>query len=227
MRDETGVTVAIDGPAGAGKSTVAKRVAQTLGYTLVDTGALYRAVALAASRAGIAWDDDHALGELVGGLEVSFNFQDGINHVYLGLEDVTTAIRTPDMSMGASNVSAQPTVRKGLLDLQRRLGGTGGAVLEGRDIGTVVFPDAPVKFYLDASLEERARRRWAELKERGKQIDLDEIQQDVARRDAQDMGRAHAPLRPADDAIIIDSTKIPADGVVEQIVAKVRQVAGA
>ena len=158
--------VAIDGPAGAGKSTVARALAERLGFTLVDTGAIYRAVALSATRAGIPFDDDAGLMAIVDGLEVDFHLEDGLNHVLLAGEDVTPLIRTPEISMGASTVSARPAVRTGLLELQRRLAletEAEGAVLEGRDIGTVVFPDADHKFFLTASAEIRARRRYDEL----------------------------------------------------------------
>ncbi|MEE8408592.1 MAG: (d)CMP kinase, partial [Myxococcota bacterium] len=138
MIAKRGITVAIDGPAGAGKSTVAKQSAERLGYTLVDTGAIYRAVALLAQRTGVDWTDDEKLGGLARSLDISFRFEDGVNHVFVNGEDVSTAIRMPEISMGASTVSARPVVRAGLLELQRRLGGAGGAVLEGRDIGTVV-----------------------------------------------------------------------------------------
>ncbi|HET6344693.1 MAG TPA: (d)CMP kinase, partial [Myxococcota bacterium] len=153
MAGKRGITVAIDGPAGAGKSTVAKEVARSLGYSLVDTGAIYRSVALLASRQGVAWDDDAGLEPIVKSLAIAFEFQDGVNRVFLAGEDVTDSIRTNDISKGAAAVSVRPLVRAGLLELQRRLAGEGGAVLEGRDIGTVVFPEAPIKFFLDASDE--------------------------------------------------------------------------
>jgi len=225
MSERVTVTVAIDGPAGAGKSTVAKRVARALGFTLVDTGAVYRAVALSASRQGVPFDDDGRLAAVVDGLEISFHFVGDTNRVELAGEDVTDAIRVPEMSMGASTVSARKVVRDGLLDLQRRLAGQSDAVLEGRDIGTVVCPDAQVKVYLDASPEERARRRHEELRAKGGDVpSLADVLADVQRRDAQDMGREHAPLKAADDAIVIDSTRIGADEVVARIVEAVRAV---
>lgn len=216
------VTVAIDGPAGAGKSTVSKRVAQALGYTLVDTGAIYRAVALTAERKGVLLDDDPALARIVATLEIGFRFVDSTNRVFLVGEDVSDAIRTPAISMAASTVSARKVVRDGLLALQRRLAGQGGAVLEGRDIGTVVCPMAQVKVYLDASPEERARRRWRELQAKGDATAYESVLADVQRRDAQDMGREHAPLRPATDAVVLDSTALSVDEVIRRILDLVR-----
>jgi CMP/dCMP kinase len=227
--------VAIDGPAGAGKSTVARTLARRLGWVLLDTGALYRAVALAAKRAGVAWDDDEGTsrlaaniaerGELV--LEPS---ADGVR-VLLAGEDVSRAIREPDVSMGASRVSAAPGVRAALLDLQRNIGRRasaegGGVVAEGRDIGTVVFPDAPVKFFLTASLDERTGRRVAELAARGTVVDRDTTRAEVAQRDRQDSERAVAPLRRADDALLVDSTDREAADVVDELERVVRARTG-
>ncbi len=222
MTAKHGITVAIDGPAGAGKSTVAKQSAERLGYTLVDTGAIYRAVALLAQRAGVDWTDDEKLGPLVELLEISFRFEDGVNHVFVNGDDVSTAIRTPEISMGASTVSARPVVRAGLLELQRRLGGAGGAVLEGRDIGTVVFPDAPVKIFLSATDEERAHRRHRELKERGDDTPYEEVLADIRKRDLQDSQRDVAPLKPADDAIIVDSTSMSIEEVIVMVLDAVK-----
>lgn len=219
--------VAIDGPAGAGKSTASRLVAARLGFAMVDTGAIYRAVALAATRRGVALDDDPRLAALLPSVEIHFAppaAPGGGQRVLLGGEDVSTEIRTPAMSLGASKVSGRPVVRAGLLDLQRRLAlapENAGAVLEGRDIGTVVFPDADVKFFLTASAEERARRRHAELQAKGDRQSFDEVLADQLRRDRDDSQRAVAPLRPADDAVVIDTTSVPLADVVERIVKDV------
>jgi CMP/dCMP kinase len=207
--------VAIDGPAGAGKSTVARQLARRLGFTIIDTGAIYRSVALSALKAGVAWDDDKRLGKLLdAGLGLAFDGE----RVLLRGRDVTEAIRTPEITRGASVVSARPIVRTKLLQLQRDLGRAAprGAVLEGRDIGTVVFPDAQVKFFLTASDAARARRRHAELAEKGLQVPLDEVLTDQRRRDKDDSERAIAPLRAAADAVVIDTTGLDLDEVVER-----------
>jgi CMP/dCMP kinase len=217
--------VAIDGPAGAGKSTAARRVASRLGFAMVDTGAIYRTVALAATRRGIALDDDAALARLLPELEIHFSPSlGGGQRVLLGADDVSVEIRTPPLSLGASKVSARPVVRAGLLDLQRRLAcapENRGAVLEGRDIGTVVFPDADAKFFLTASAEERARRRHAELGAKGDPSTYDEVLADQRRRDKDDSERAIAPLRPAEDARILDTSAMSLEVVVEALVGEV------
>jgi cytidylate kinase len=209
--------VAIDGPAGAGKSTVARELARRLGFTIVDTGAIYRAVALAAQRAGIDWDDDAGLAKLLDGPDFRLSFADD-GRVLLNGDDVTAAIRTPEISRGASVVSARPVVRKKLLGLQRELGrrAQGGAVLEGRDIGTVVFPDADVKFFLTASDRARAARRQSELQEKGLTVDVSEVLADQRRRDRDDTERAIAPLKPAPDAVVVDTTAMDLGQVVEE-----------
>src|SRR5437899_4875862 len=211
----TAPIVAIDGPAGAGKSTVARQLAGRLGFTIIGTGAIYRSVALAAQRAGIAWEDDTGLSRLLdAGLGLTFQGE----RVLLRGEDVTEAIRTPEISRGASVVSARPVVRQKLLQLQRDLGRAAprGAVLEGRDIGTVVFPDADVKFFLTASDEARAQRRHAELAEKGQSVPLPEVLADQRRRDKDDTERAIAPLRAAADAVVVDTTGFDLEQVVER-----------
>jgi CMP/dCMP kinase len=219
--------VAIDGPAGAGKSTVSRLVAARLGFAMVDTGAIYRAVALAATRRGVALDDDARLAALLPAVEIGFApaaAPGGGQRVLLGGEDVSVEIRTPPMSLGASKVSARPVVRAGLLGLQRRLAlapGNAGAVLEGRDIGTVVFPDADLKFFLTASPEERARRRHAELRAKGDAQSLEEVLADQLRRDRDDSQREVAPLRPAADALVVDTSGVPLDSVVDRLAAAV------
>ncbi len=220
--------VAIDGPAGAGKSTASRLVAARLGFAMVDTGAIYRAVALAATRAGVALEDDPRLGELLPRIEIRFApppaAGDG-QRVLLGGEDVSQEIRTPPMSLGASKVSARQVVRAGLLELQRRLAlaeANAGAVLEGRDIGTVVFPDADAKFFLTAPPEERAHRRHAELRAKGDPSSFDDVLADQLRRDRDDSERAVAPLRPASDAVVVDTSGIPLEAVVDGLVREVR-----
>src|SRR6478752_5621231 len=179
-----GLIVAIDGPAGAGKSTAARLLAARLGYALLDTGAIYRSMALRARERGVAWDDGPGVAALAEGIDISFRLDGAVNHVTLNGQDVTAAIRAPEMSDGASRVSALPEVRAALLGLQRRIGAAGGVVVEGRDIGTVVFPDAGVKFFLTASTDERARRRVAELAAAGKPDDAIEIDSSALSADA-------------------------------------------
>jgi cytidylate kinase len=218
-----GIVVAIDGPAGAGKSTVSKRLTARLDYRLLDTGALYRAVALAATRAGVAWDDEAALAAIALGLPVEFRLDGDLNHVLLAGEDVSSAIRQPEISHGASVVSALGGVRQGLLDLQRRLGAAGGVVAEGRDIGTVVFPRAAAKFFLTASPEVRARRRFDELVAAGLEVDLDRTLAEMRERDERDQGRELAPLRPAADALHVDTSAMGLDEVVTYMAGVVRE----
>jgi cytidylate kinase len=221
--------VAIDGPAGAGKSTVARRLADALGFVLVDTGAMYRVVALAAERAGVAWSEGPKLGELADALvrDSALAFErDPARGVRVKLhgEDVSDAIRTPNMGMGASTVSAHKEVRAALLDLQRQAGQGGGVVLEGRDIGTVVFPDAEAKFFLTAQPEVRAKRRHDELVAKGdRTVTFEETLEDVRKRDAQDTQRAVAPLRQAEGATLVDSSNISIDEAVARMAHEVRQ----
>jgi cytidylate kinase len=223
-----GFVIAIDGPAGAGKSTIARAVAEALGYTLLDTGALYRAIAFVAQREGVALEDEAAVGALTEALVA----RDGLRIEPLGgagmrvrIEGVDPgdALRTPAVSMGASVVSAQPRVRAALLDLQRAFGASGqGVVCEGRDIGTVVFPDAPLKIFLTASVEARAQRRFRELAEKGGAVDLEQTRREVAQRDAQDENRAIAPLRRAPDARLVDTTALGLDGAVDEVLSLCR-----
>jgi cytidylate kinase len=228
--------VAIDGPAGAGKSTVARKVAEALGYVLVDTGALYRAVALATRRAGVRLEDAATVTTLAESLiaSASIGFErDPARGVRTKLEneDVSEAIRTPEVGMAASIVSAHPGVRAALLELQRQAGRGGGVVLEGRDIGTVVFPDAEAKFFLTARPEVRARRRFEELAAKppasAPMPTFEETLADVHRRDQQDSSRPIAPLRQAAGAVLIDSSDRSIDDCVTDIVAHVRALEGA
>jgi cytidylate kinase len=216
--------VAIDGPAGAGKSTVSKILARRLEFQLVDTGAIYRCVALAAREKGLKLDDDVALEHLLEDLRVSFKVEGEHNHVFLGGRDVSLEIRTPENSLAASQVSSRPVVRSKLLDVQRRLAleAKTGAILEGRDIGTVVFPDADVKFFLDADPNVRARRRFEELFQKGVDKSLNQVQSEQSRRDKDDTEREVAPLKPADDAMRLDSTALPLSEVVARVEEAVR-----
>jgi len=220
------LVVTIDGPAGAGKSTVARRLARALGYRLLDTGAIYRAVALAAQRRGVSWSDGPALAPVAAALPIEFAFVGDVNRVSLDGEDISEAIRTQEISSGASQVSAHPEVRAALLELQRRLGAGGGVVVEGRDTGTVVFPAAEAKFFLTATDRERARRRTEELAAKGQEVDLGTVLAETRERDARDAGRDVAPMRPADDGVIVDSTGKTLEQVVAEIEAEVRRRAG-
>ena len=217
--------VAIDGPAGAGKSTVSKLLARRLGFALVDTGAIYRSVALMARREGIASDDDARLGELLARIHIHFQVVGEENRVFLDGQDVSAEIRAPEISMGASQVSSRPVVRAGLLALQRRLAleAEKGAILEGRDIGTVVFPDADAKFFLQASPEVRARRRFEELFQKGVEATLEQVLADQMQRDRDDSARAVAPLKAAEDAIRVDSSSIPLSEVVHEMESEIQR----
>lgn len=217
-----GVVVAIDGPAGAGKSTAARLLAGKLGYDLLDTGAIYRTLALLASRQGVSWEDGAGVAALATGLHIRFQLIGEVNHVFVDERDVSADIRTPDISDGASRVSALPEVRAALLDLQRRLGARGGVVAEGRDVGTVVFPLAAAKFFLTASAEERARRRTAELRAAGHAADERAVLAEIVARDNRDSGRAVAPLRKADDAVEIDTSRLGPAEVVERMFSLVQ-----
>lgn len=209
--------IAIDGPSGAGKSTAAKSLAERLGYLYIDTGAMYRAVALKAREKVVIPEDEEALCRWASSLPLSFHRQGDEMRVLCDGEDVTEAIRTPEISLLASDISKRSGVRKALVSLQREMGRKGGVVLEGRDIGTVVFPDADVKFFLDAEPKERARRRYEELAEKHKEVDFEEIFEDVMKRDQNDRQRQLSPLQKAEDALLIDSTHRSAEEVVEEM----------
>lgn len=200
------INIAIDGPAGAGKSTVAKGVAKKLGYIYVDTGALYRAIGVHALRNGVDTKDAEGVGALLDEIKVELKFVDGVQKVFLCGEDVSEAIRTPDASMAASNVSAIPSVRAFLLDLQRDIASKNNCLMDGRDIGTVVLPDAQVKIFMTADVEERAMRRYKELQEKGISDTFEQVLSEMRERDFQDSNRPIAPLKPAEDSVVFDST---------------------
>ena len=227
MAVRTRPIVAIDGPAGAGKSTVSRNVADALRFVLVDTGAMYRAVALAAERAGVDWSDGGRVAEVARDLVAHHALRllpdpaSGVR-TFLGEEDVSEAIRSPEIGLGASSVSVHGPVRQALLELQRQAGREGGVVLEGRDIGTVVFPDAEAKFFLTAKPEVRAMRRYEELLAKGQSVTLEQTLRDVVARDRQDETRAVAPLRRAPDALEIDCSEHTIKETVSLIVAKVK-----
>jgi cytidylate kinase len=210
--------IAIDGPAGAGKSTVSRRLAQALGLRYVDTGAMYRVVGVLADERGIDLGDAAALAALCDALELRFEEHADGAHVLANGRDVSAAIRTAAAGQLASKVSVMPEVRGCLVALQRAMAAGGGVVMEGRDIGTVVLPDATVKIFLVASATERGRRRSAELAARGEAADLEQVTREIEERDRRDQGRAHSPLRPAADALVVDTSSEP----VEAVVARVR-----
>ena len=216
--------VTIDGPGGSGKGTVGRRVAERLGWHLLDSGALYRLVALAALDARLPQDDEPGHARLALDLNVTFSTGPaGAEVVLLAGKDVTTRLRTEAAGMAASRVAAMPSVRTALLDRQRAFSHPPGLVADGRDMGTVVFPNAQLKIYLTASAEERARRRHNQLKEKGLDVSLAALSQEIRERDRRDSSRAVAPLRPAEDAVVIDSTGIPIEGVVDAVLALVGQ----
>ena len=220
MNPSKPILITIDGPAGAGKTTVSRALAEAVGYRYVDTGALYRAVALAASREGVGSEDDAGLDRVCRGLDLAFNRTETGTRLFLNGEDVTGFIRTPEMSMMASAVSARPVVRRFLLSVQKELGRSKEAVFEGRDMGTVIFPEAEAKFFLDASPRVRARRRYRETPSSAS-VSLEDVEQDIIRRDKNDSTRAIAPLKPAQDAVIIDSSGMSVDEVVGKMLAHI------
>ncbi len=218
------IAIAIDGPAGAGKSTISKAAAKKLGFIYIDTGALYRTVGLAATRAGVEPKEGKELDELLAKIIVELTFNDnGEQVVLLDKEDVSGLIRTPEASMMASKISAVPSVRAYLLDLQRDMAKTNNVIMDGRDIGTVILPDAEVKIFLTASPEARAKRRYDELIEKGMDVKYDDILQDVITRDYNDMHRDIAPLKQADDAVLADTTEVDLDGSIDLIISIIKE----
>ncbi len=216
------INVAIDGPAGAGKSTVAKAAAKELGFIYVDTGALYRTVALSAQRKGIL-DDNEKIIEMLGSIKVELGYDDGVQKVYLNGEDVSALIRTPEISMGASNVSAIPKVREFLLELQRDIARKNNVIMDGRDIATVVLPNADVKIFLFASPECRAQRRYKELIEKGEDVKYEDVLADVNQRDYQDSHREIAPLKPSEDSIMCDTSELNLEESIQAVINIVKE----
>ena len=217
------ITIAIDGPAGAGKSTIAKILSKSLGITYLDTGAMYRTVALKAIREGINTRDEASLEKLVSDIDIKIEYHENEQHIFLDGEDVSGKIRTPEVSKGASDVSAVKAVRIRMVELQREIAAGQSVVMDGRDIGTYVLPNAQYKFFLNAFLEERARRRYMEQLEKGiKDITLEDVRRDIEYRDKNDSSRDFAPLAKADDAIEIDTTDMTVQQVVEKIISIVR-----
>ena len=218
-----GYNIAIDGPAGAGKSTIAKLVAKELGYIYVDTGALYRAIGLFALKNGVDLCQQNQVEQMLSNVQIELVFLEGEQHVFLCGTDVSQEIRTPEVSMAASQVSAIPAVRDFLFDLQRDMSKKHSVIMDGRDIGTVVLPHAQVKIFLTASPEERARRRFEELKQKGSQSSYEEVLKDLKQRDYQDSHREIAPLRPAEDAIEVDTTGLSLQQSVDRIIMLIKE----
>jgi cytidylate kinase len=221
---KNGLVIAIDGPSGAGKSTAARLLAQRLGYIYIDTGALYRAIGWKVRKEHLEPTDESALAGLCRRTEVSIKKDNNDPRFYVDGHDVTNEIRTPEMGTMASVVSKSPAVRARLLTIQRELGNNGGVVMDGRDIGTVVFSDADPKFFLEANAEERGKRRYLELKEKGMDVDLAQITAEINERDHQDSGRSISPLRKADDAFLIDSSLMSIDQVVDRMLSEIAKV---
>jgi cytidylate kinase len=224
QKDRKRLTVTIDGPSGAGKSTVAKGLAKRLSYVYIDTGAMYRAVALEAKEKGKEFEDEDALYQWASSLQITFLDQGGEIRIFCNGRDVTQKIRSPEVSLLASEISKRKGVREALVQMQREMGEGGGVVLEGRDTGTVVFPRADVKFYLDAKPEERAKRRFDELTGNGVRVDFNEIFQEVIQRDQNDMNRSLSPLRRDEEAVLIDSTFRSAEEVISDMVLLVQEI---
>ena len=221
------VNIAIDGPSGAGKSSVARLAAARLGYVYIDTGALYRAIGVAAMRRGYDTRDETLVTQMLPEITIEIGFfDDGVQHVYLNGDDVSEEIRLPNASMAASNVSAIPEVRAFLLDLQKDMAIHNNCILDGRDIGTVVLPQAQVKIYLTASAEVRAERRYKELKEKGNDVDYETLLAEIIQRDYNDSHREAAPLRQAEDAVLLDSSYLTLDETVERALEIISQKVG-
>lgn len=220
---EKQISVAIDGPVGAGKSTVAKLIAKKMNIIYVDTGAMYRTVGLYAVRKGIATTDREALKGLINEIDIDVEIKDGEQLIYLNGENVTGLIRTPEISMAASNVSAVPEVRTKLVDMQRKLAESKSVIMDGRDIGTVVLPNADTKIYLDASPEARAKRRYDELIAKKQEVTYEDVYNDLLQRDKNDSTREASPLKAADDATILDTTNLTLEQVVDESIKLIKR----
>ncbi len=218
------INIAIDGPSGAGKSTIARKVAEKLGFVYVDTGAMYRAIGVHVMRNNLPTNDAQSVISVLYDAQIELVYKDGEQHVLLNKEDVSRDIRLPEASMAASNVSAIPEVRAYLFDLQKNIANTANCIMDGRDIGTVVLPDAQVKIFLTATAEERAKRRCLELEQKGTPVDYDTLLAEIIQRDYNDSHRSAAPLKKAEDAIEIDSTDLSIDEITNMIVKKAEAV---
>ena len=216
-------SVAIDGPAGAGKSTMARRAAAELNFVYVDTGAIYRTVAYAVAEHSIRPDETEKIDALLPKLDLKLAWKDGVQHMYLDGRDVSTKIRLPEVSAMASKVSALPPVRAFLLDTQRNVAKTNSVIMDGRDIGTVVLPDADIKIYLSASAQVRAKRRFLELQEQGRRDTYEEVLQDMIERDYRDMHREIAPLKQAEDAVLLDTSELSLEESIEALLIIIRE----
>lgn len=218
------ISVAIDGPAGAGKSSISKELAKRLNYIYVDTGAIYRSLAYTALRLGYdVKNDKDKISVLASSCKIELKYIDGVQHIFVDNNDVSDYIRTPEVSKSASDVSAIPEVRAALLSIQRNIASNNNVLMDGRDIGTVVLPDATIKIFLTASIEERAKRRYKELKEKGVECNFDDIKSDIAYRDEQDSNRPVAPLKPAKDSVIFDNSNYDFEKSVEYLYKLIKE----
>ncbi len=218
------ISVAIDGPAGAGKSSISKELAKKLNFVYVDTGAIYRALAYTALKNNMDTKlDVEKISDLVIKTKIDLKYVDGVQHIFVDNSDVTDFIRTPEVSKGASDISAIPKVRESLLSIQRNIAHQNNVLMDGRDIGTVVLPDATIKIFLTASIEERAKRRYKEMLEKGIECNLDQIEKDIIARDNQDMSREVSPLKKADDAVLVDTSNMNKEQVIDALIALAKE----